>query len=61
MENVLVIGGYDRFDKPTAETQRYSVSRMTWSMGPYLNDARYSAAATYLDGYIYTFFGLFDQ
>ena len=58
MENVLVIGGYDRLNQPTAQTQRYSVSRMTWSMGPNLNMARYRATATYLDGYIYTFYGM---
>ena len=41
----------------TKETHRYIVSQNKWSKGPDLNISRYYSSATYLNGFIYTFFG----
>ena len=58
-ENVLIIGGNDKEidNRSTTKTHLYSISQDTWSRGPNLNRARYHAKATYLGGFIYTFFG----
>lgn len=56
--NVLSIGGqHEDGGVPSAVTHRYSVSDNKWSKGPDLNKKRCMACATYLDGFVYTFYG----
>lgn len=56
---VLVIGGFDaNMDKsPLKDTHIFSVRGKTWSKGPVLNHARWSAGACRIEGHTYVFFG----
>ena len=61
-ENVMVIGGFDKkANSSTAATHRFSLSQNKWAHGPSMNSKRSSAGATYLDGFIYAFFGITDS
>ena len=58
-ENVMVIGGFDKkANSSTAATHRFSLSQNKWIKGPNMNSSRGGTGATYLDGFIYAFFGI---
>ena len=55
----MVMGGFDqKTNISTAMTHRFSLSQNKWCHAPNMNSKRSSAGATYLDGFIYAFFGI---